>query len=246
MTTTIQYTEDLSVFTPNPNRPTNVPRAGAIARDIAERKNMLSAYPIVVNESMGIVDGGHRHKAAMLAGVGIYYIVASGLDVMDQAKANELTKSWSTSDWAHFWAARRECANWQEYQALLDLSAEFPLINLPALLNFTMFGGLDRKEFSKSFKSGEYKARDLAAGRRLAEIYTDFRKVGLPNDGALSGAVIRLYRNPDYDHNWLIQRMKQYPRQVVRCVDAKEYLLSFQSIYNFNRASSKRVYLAPA
>lgn len=240
------YTKDLSVFKVGVNRPIDVKRVADIARDVCERKNMLSAYPVVVNERMEVIDGQHRIKAAQAAGVGVYYIVAPGLDVTDQAKANELTKSWTTLDWAGFWASRVDEPNHAQYARLLELHAEFPLVGFSTLVNFTQYGGWSRENGKQDFKVGRFEIKDEPAAITLATWYSDFRKSGLPNGGPLASAVVMLYRNPDYDHDWMARRLLQYRSQVTACTNSREYLLSFQSLYNFDRPRRNRVYLAAA
>lgn len=239
----IHYTDDLSIFKVGVNRPINAKRVAAIADDMTNRKNMLPAYPIVVNENNEIIDGGHRFAAAQLAGIGMYYIVAPGLSVTDQAKANELTLSWSLLDWATFWSLRRDQGNWKEYVALLDLHAEFPMVVFSTLVSFTQYGGWSRESMKAEFKAGLFVVKDARAARDLCQMFTDFRNAGLPNNGALSGAVAGLYRNPDYDHLWMVKRMSQYPREVKPCINAREYLSAFQTLYNYDRPRTTRVQL---
>lgn len=246
MTPKVMYTEDLSVFKHAVNRPLNMKRCSDIAEDIADRKNMLAAYPVVVNERMEVIDGQHRIKAAEIAGVGMYYIVAEGFDVTDQAKANELTRSWSLVDWATVWANRKEDPNWREYRQLLDLAAEFPTVGFASLVNYTQFGGWNRESLKFDFKSGGFKIKDIDAARQLCKMHSDFRAANLPNTGGLAGAVVALFRNPEYDHSWMVRRLKQYPRDVTPCRDARDYLAMFQSLYNFDRPAKNRAHLVPA
>lgn len=240
------YTEDLSVFKVGVNRPIDIKRVADIARDISERKNMLAAYPVVVNERMEVIDGQHRIKAAQAAGVGVYYVVAPGLDVTDQAKANELTKSWTTLDWAGFWASRTDEPNHAQYARLIELHEEFPMVGFSTLVNFTQYGGWSRDTSKQDFKFGRFEIKDEKAAITLSEWYSDFRKAGLPNGGPLSSAVVMLYRNPDYDHAWMTKRLSQYRSQVTACTNSRDYLLEFQSLYNFDRPRRNRVHLAAA
>lgn len=241
----VLYTSDLSIFRISPNRPIDVARAAAMARDIDERKNMLAAYPIVVNENMEPIDGQHRLRAAQMAGVGIYYIVADGLTQEDQARAAELTKSWTTYDWTGFWASRRDQTNWREYQKLLDYAARYPAMPFGTALQYSRFGS-DQNKTKYGFKTGGYVFTGGQHSVRLAEMYTDFRERGFPNGRELQALITSLYRNEDYDHAWMVSRMDEYPNQIGKCQNTDDYLLMLQGIYNYNRLKKNRVYLLAA
>lgn len=241
---TVKYTEDLGIFQQRPNRATDQSRAINIAMAITEGRNLLAAYPIVVDEGLGVMDGDHRLAAAKAAGVGIWYLVVPGITVEDQARANALTKSWSFLDWATFFAARPDCANRAEYQQVLDLSAEFPRVGFANIVSFCRYGSWDRNALRASFRDGKFSITSLSAARTIAQIMTDFRERGLPGDHAVSGASVRLYGNDEYDHARMIRQMDRFPDEVKRQPTSDEYLRSFQALYNWHQRA--RVYLIAA
>lgn len=241
---TMQYTEDLSIFQQRPNRETKQARALDIAKSITEGKNLLAAYPIVVDEGLGVMDGDHRLAAAKAAGVGIWYLIVPGITVEDQARANALTRSWSFMDWATFFASRPDCPNRAEYQTVLDLAAEFPRVGFANLVNFCRFGSWDRKTLHASFRDGLFVVANLSAARAIAQFVTDFRERGLPGDQAIAGAAVRLYGNDEYDHARMLRQMDRFPDEVKRQATSDEYLRSFQALYNWHHRS--RVYLVAA
>jgi hypothetical protein len=63
------------------------------------KKNLLPAYPIVINENNEIIDGQHRLMAAKGLNLPIYYVKIPGLGLNDVQSLNTYIKPWRGKDY---------------------------------------------------------------------------------------------------------------------------------------------------
>lgn len=104
--------------------PTHVRR---LAKDIQSR-NLLHLFPIIVNSNLEIIEGQHRHAAAMEIQVPLYYIVDDKIKRSDIAAINSNRKSWTGKDYVRHYAEEGN-KGFKKLQGLLE---QFPKLSIMA------------------------------------------------------------------------------------------------------------------
>lgn len=118
----IQQTIDYSIFkTVNFNRDKNKKHIQDVIK-IIKKENLLHLHPILVNESMEVIDGQHRLEAAKELGLEIFYI-KSDLSYQHILSSNLIQKNASLNDVIKFYALKDAIPSYVFlYQTLLNLN----------------------------------------------------------------------------------------------------------------------------
>jgi hypothetical protein len=111
----VKCTTDYGMFTSlNINRDLDMKHV----KNLAERMKVVGFdkyTPIHVNSEMVIMDGHHRHQAAMIAGVPIYYLITDDLTLDDVRIGGKLHRAWTSADYVRSYAkSGNEACCWFE------------------------------------------------------------------------------------------------------------------------------------
>jgi hypothetical protein len=209
------------------------------------KRSFQQAYlisPITVNEKHEIIDGQHRFKAAMELGLPINFIIAKGYSLPEIQKLNTNTKPWGKKEFLHSFSE----SGYSEYQKMVKFMQDFPDFSLStaeALLTNNSKGANNKKEIVLSdgtrvklrlFDIGLFEVDDLDLAynnaQKLMQIkpyYDGYRKT------YFAGAMIRVFRNPEYDHQQMIARFKSNPGMMEDRSNIDDYLIIIEDLYNF-------------
>jgi hypothetical protein len=95
-------------------------------------RGFLRTHPMLVNQSLQVIDGQHRLEAARQVGVPVFYkIVIEGANAESNRDLNSLTAPWNNMDYVKSYAEQ----GYPEYQKLLAMMAEnqLPIVVFTAL-----------------------------------------------------------------------------------------------------------------
>jgi hypothetical protein len=199
--------------------------------DAINAKNLLREYPIVVDQSMTVIDGQHRLRAAEALGVPVFYIVSTHATIRDVAHTNGATKSWRSPDYLHYWCGQGK----QDYLKLRDFCQRHPFLQVNVAAKLCSYG--DVVGMHKKFKQGDYTCNDLDFAETVVAALLDFKKFGVEfyADRSFVEAVANLTGNADYDHQRMVSKMEYLSRRVVKCATMSMYIEMFDEIYNYNQ-----------
>lgn len=192
-----------------------------------QSKNLLHLYPIVVDSHMNVIDGQNRLVAAKNLGLAIYYIIDDDVAVDDIAKVASVVKNWSLQDFFHHYCALRK----PEYLKLRSFISEYPGVSMTVLVS-NIGSGVE------SFRGGDFMladdaplvAKNILSLARVTDIWKRAR---------FQMSMVTLTRNPNYDHERMMDRLRYQSTRLVPCAEISQYIELLNDIYNYR--SRKKV-----
>jgi len=197
-------------------------------------RNLLEMRPITVNQDMEVLDGQHRLMAAKKLGVPIYYKIETELKAEDIITLN-VTKHWTMGDYLNYY-----CKNgYVEYQKLLAFMTKN---QLPLRVAFNITQGKMKAAFN-DYKTGKYVFNEEAAEVDLdvcwQTIYYVHKMNGYSaytNSSRFWTAILKLVKNPDFNFEKWSFNLKKMVERIGHRAAVKDYLKTFQEIYNWRNA----------
>jgi len=222
------------------NRPVNYDRVNRMVKAIREGSNYLSNYPILINSDFEIIDGQHRHAAARLAQVKLYYKFAFDMDMGDAAKAVSNTKSWMMSDWLHHYAE----LGFPEYVKLRDFWKQYEWLPVSMLIGLSS----SRKYTAAIFNGGHYQTNTLDHAKRVIDLISFFKPFAPTywKTAAFMQTLSSLAANPLYMHKRMQDKMKTQSSRLTRQATVESYLILLSEIYNYRVAPENRAFFDEA
>lgn len=198
----IQETEDYSIFKLLPhNRPVVQSHVIRLMQSMAERPHLRPARPVLVNDSMQVIDGQHRLKASEMNGQSVYYMVVDNLTIDDARQLNALQRTWSLLDYAYSYASSKVPAYVQFVKAYEDHTLP-PSTVLEAMASN---GSKSRHDF----RVGDLKLVDPTVFNRRLEMIEDvieaFPKAATPY--IVAAAFMTLLKTDGYDHDRMMKKI---------------------------------------
>ncbi|MHC4891748.1 MAG: ParB N-terminal domain-containing protein [Planctomycetota bacterium] len=192
--------------------------------------------PIVVNEDMEIIDGQHRFVAAKSLKKPIYYVVLAGAGLPEVQRLNANQKAWTLGEYASSYAKT-------------------------GIIDYVKY-----KRFKHTYGFGHNECLLMLTGKRDAEILRQFKQGALTiknYDSAVSKAdkivavkpyydgyrrrnlvfaLLKLFKNPDYNHTEFLKKLSYQSTRMVKCVDRDDYMRLIEKIYNYRRRDKVRLF----
>jgi hypothetical protein len=243
---TVHITSDLSKFSAmDGNRPPNPQHIRRLADSI--RVYGMLCNPILINEKNEVIDGQHRLLAAKDVQSPIYYIKIDGYNLEQVHALNLNQKNWTTADFLQGYASMgledyimlREFWARHHYYNLTDCIAMCS--NLSTASNMTLAKKYDKRvdktvNVKEIFNEGTWKVRDMnkaeddALRIKLIEpYYSGYNKSGF------IGTMLLLFKNPSFDFNEFMSKVRLQPTALVDCANRTQYRSLVEDIYNFRR-----------
>lgn len=237
----LHHTTDYDKFSlMHNNRDANRSHIEALKDAFVEKGNLTIVQPILVNESLQIIDGQHRYIAAKELGQPIYYTIREGLTIGDARSMNILHRAWTNEDFAWSYA---EGGN-QQYKDYLKLREDFGFGHA-VTMNY-IYGG-DVSGVFGIFRRGELQIADPALVReRLSKLYEVLEKVpeNMIRDKNIAYALLKIMKNPVYDQRRMLQKMELFGSATMRRFgDREEYLRALEETYNYRAGENNRIRL---
>lgn len=211
---------------------------------------------ILCNEKYEIIDGQNRFLAAKELGLPIFYYCIENLGIYDVASLNSYGKNWSPIDFINMWAALGK----DEYKKILSFCKMYPDISLSSVLmilsdsiaaqqgvvgtdsGVMKYGVNSRKN---KLKSGDFEIKDLNHAHFVARSIMQYKPLVRPGvqiykQSAFISALIQLLRKSYFDNNEMVRKALRIPSMFYRCVNAKEYILMLENLWNYKRVKKVR------
>ena len=229
----VNVSEDLGIFKLlKGNRPPNPHHVKRLASSI-EKFGML-ANPILVNEDYEIIDGQHRYLAAKETGSPVYYIIAEGYALEQVHALNMNQRNWSPIEFLNGYADIG-LEDYIIFKKFLKRHKWLRVTDAIAICSniATRSSGANGSQ-ARKFKEGTWKARDMG----LAEINANKIKAIEPyfiyyNTSVFIQAMLWMLKNPNYNHDTFLQKLKLQPSALVRCASLSQYKILIEEIYNY-------------
>jgi hypothetical protein len=197
------------------------------------KKNL--PIPIVVNERFEIVDGQHRFEALISLKLPIYFIVVAGINLSDCVLLNTVSAKWSSETFLYSYSDR----GYTDY-LMLKSFIEKNKIKIERALIFFFFDRLngDRRQ---AFRSGDFKVTDIEKTNRFYQQYLDFGDCPAFENLLFAGAVVQLFKNPEYNHARMKEKLKYQSYKLKVRSFMVEYHELLLDVYNYKVSLDKKL-----
>lgn len=238
---TVQVTTNYSLFKYiESNRTVNKSHVQHLISSFEANPELVKTRPILVNESMEVIDGQHRLQACMTLHIPVYYMVASGTNVESAQLMNALQRGWSVIDFARSFALNRNNADRAKvYKTFLQLYEEY---RFPVTLLIMFCEQRKRTNYTASFKRGEFFIKDEELTRAQLNMVEEIMEVvprDIKNKYTFSHALFTILRHPDYDHERMLKKLRS--KQITPQFEMTSYLRELEKIYNDGYGEENRV-----
>jgi len=204
---------------------------------VRSMKRKALVPPIMLNESMEIIDGQHRFQACRQLDLPVHFIVVPGYQLEEVQELNINQKNWTMKDYMESYIDR----GFKVYETYREFYEAYPFnhgICLAILYNRTH----DSKVLSDEFKLGKLQITDLEGARRRAACMLDLQRYF---DRFASRPFVHAYMEvlncPRFDHADFLNRLDR--GQLLKVAVTKlNYIQQIESIYNFYRQNKVRLW----
>ena len=228
----IESTEDYTIFKEiTSNREVDEKHVRKLMSSI-RTKNLLELNPIIVNNSMQVIDGQHRLEAAKRLKETIYYVVSDKLSKSDIAELNANQKKWSLNDYINYFTIEGV----ESFQILSKFINTHSWIKPTTALKLVSSSG---KYDRASFYSGKIDVDNVYQAHQVATLCTKIRNLYVGYDFVYTSmfimAIRQCFSTPEFNEDVLIEQIQRQPRTLVQCVNTDQYLELLQELYNYRK-----------
>lgn len=225
---------------------------------VLSMKQRLVPNAILCNEKYEIIDGQNRFLAHKELGIPILYYCIDGLNIYDVASLNSFGKNWGTLDFVKMWAELGK----EEYKKILDFNDEFVdlgIVNNLMILSDSTAGGKSSlgsdKTYNKYYRGGSQQSKvkngtfvinDVEHARFVVRCIMQYKPYCKPGkqiykQNAFCSAMMQLLRKPNFDNSEMVRKIDLYPTMFYRCINAQEYILMLEELWNYKRRNIIRL-----
>ena len=240
----VYQTSNLSIFKNiDGNRVPNLQHIKRLTNSI--RVNGMKCNPILVNESMEVIDGQHRLMAAKEAKSFVYYIIVKGYSLSEVHTLNLNQKNWSKKDFMDGYA-NMGIESYIKLKEFVLKNTDFTFSdcismcsNLSSSASFTSSQKYraDRVNVStikEVFEEGSWIGRNFD----LAQVWANKIRMVKPyyagyNKTVFVGSILALFNNDKFDFNEFLHKLKVQPVTMKDCADRQECKKLIEDIYNY-------------
>lgn len=227
-------TKDYSIFKfRDDNREIKLPHVKYLVKRMKE-KGWLKTSTVVINGNGDVIDGQHRVKAAMEAGVPIRFRVERGAGIDEITEMNTGQRNWSPFDHIHKFVARGN----EHYVKFNNFIKEFPMFRITECAMFlnNSMSSVDRKVFEE----GRWVAKDVNVARKWANNVLSLKpyfEKGY-NKSIFVRALIKVLttKGDVFDFDQFVHKVKLRPNMIFMCGTVDQYVEMIEDIYNYRRA----------
>jgi hypothetical protein len=226
-------TKDYSIFKfREDNRVVNDNHVKKLASKM-KTSGWLSTSVVTINGNGDVIDGQHRVKGAVIAGVPVRYKVVKGAGSDEMTEMNTLQKNWSPFDHLHKFVVKGNSS----YVTFDKFVNDYPMFKYTEIGMFltNSLSGVKRD----TFENGQYVIKSEKIGRQWAdnilELKPYFEKYY--NKSIFVRAMIKIMSNKkDFVFEEFLHKVKLRPTKLVPCGTCEQYVELIEDIYNYRRS----------
>jgi len=237
---TVYETRDYSRFKKiKGNRALNKGQLKKMALTIkGDKINIMSAAPILVDDSYSIVDGQHRFHVCKDLKLPIYYIKNGSIKIQGIAKLNSNTSTWKGADYIKCYCSLGN----EHYKKLKRFIETYPVpVSSAVGLMMTGKARLDGTQYKNAFKDGDFKCNYLVFAQEVGQMVEDLK----PHIGRVTmhfiAALCSLNRSDKYDHETMMKKLKSKGNIINQQERKKSWIIEIEKAYNFHNQKLIRI-----
>jgi hypothetical protein len=234
----IKCTKDYGMFKKIPgNRPVREAHVKRLMNSF-DKKYLIS--PIQVNKNMGVVDGQTRLEAAKRMNLPVYYFEDGDGGLTDVHLINSCMENFKKIEFLDSYCV----LGLKPYMQLKDFMKTYPDFSVGTSESILKNSHYE-KEWLKDeegkplgrrhcFKEGLFEIPDLGQAYENAGKIMEYKQYfeGFYQTSFIR-ALIRIFKNPKFNNDLMIAKLKLQPRALVPCTSIKEYVNLIEEIYNY-------------
>lgn len=236
----LKSTTNYSMFKPlRGNRPI---REIHVRRIMDSLRQYCLPIKIIINEHFEVIDGQHRLEAARRLSLPVEYEVRAGYGLKEAQIINQNVKTWGKVEFLDSYCT----TGFKPYLQMREFMQQYPAFGIAAaetILTNT-FGGINNKRDIrnngkiigkvKNFEGGNLEISDLPGAYETARKIMEYKEFyGGYNRVLFVRVMVGLFKNPDFDHSKMINKLRLQPTALKHCQNVEQYKLLIEKIYNF-------------
>jgi hypothetical protein len=242
----VYKTSDLSIFKEiSGNRVPNPQHVKRLTDSI--KQNGMLCNPILVNESMRVIDGQHRLLASKDANSHLYFIILDGYSLNEVHTLNLNQKNWTKKDFMDGYADMG-LESYKKLQVFVEKNTDFSFGDCIAMCsNLSTDGGFSSSQKNRSnkkngelsniseiFVDGTWRGKNFDLANEWAEKLRLIKPyyVGY-NKSTFVGTMLSLFINPIFDYSEFMHKIRIQPKALVDCANREQQKLLIEEIYNY-------------
>lgn len=220
------------------NRDVDDARVEKIMESIKKHGFLL---PILVSEDMEIADGQHRFEAAKKLNIPILYIKYNvdpqKLPIL-VSNLNSVSKNWKTSDYYEMW----ESLGVETYCWIGNMIEKYH-VTFDEINNFAVRPYTSRKG-SENFKNGTFTLTENQRSFIIKKLenfnlIVNFNERFKEFPSVFRNAVITVVNHPDFNIDWMLERLKEDAGRILGCVNRADFVMQFEGMYNQGKRNNR-------
>lgn len=223
------------------NRPIVPAKVKKLIDAVQSGLNLFEYCPVLVNNEMFVIDGQHRLEACKKLGFPVYYAVVPGVTLQQIATINSAQTRWKTSDFFNCFiqTGNKDYSILQLFQDKYGLSTN---IAVQLLMNGGVHEGGSGSEI---FKEGKFRVVHQERAEKLMRAVNQYQDVApdefLKNRSFIK-AIQTLLASPDYDHQAVVEKLKQRGATLIKKSNYKEYIYHIEEMFNRGNKHRQIIY----
>lgn len=240
-TSVIYWTNDYGMFKfLHGNRDMDAGKIKKLMKDIQAGLNLLAFCPILVNETMHIIDGQHRYYVAQKLKMNVYYMVVPDFSLAQIAKMNNNQNRWKMQDFLNCYIDAGY--NREDYKRLKDFK-ELYQITISLAVGLLASGNPENRMFLEAFRNGEFKATNAEAAECLMKAVWEFKPYTDEwRSRDFITAIDKLEKAKKVKLKEIIAKLKKHNLRIEKKSNVKGYLAHIEELFNFKNSIRKPIY----
>ena len=208
------------------NRPIN---ENHVKNLIESKKEQYLFTVITINEKNEICDGQHRFLAIKELKLPMYYVVMNGYGEKEMKQINSTNRVWNNDDFMKSYIAQGK-NDYVKYQMFQD-TYDFGHVDCQRILTWK------HKSHKKDFHGGNFKIENYQKACDFAQKLLSLKQFDptIYKKSHFVSAMMSLEKNPRFNFNEFVSKLKQQQIRFVVCNDVKQYTSMIEEIYNYKR-----------
>lgn len=240
--TKICWTQDYGKFRfLHGNRDLDESKIKKLEKDVKAGMDLFKFCPILVNESMYIIDGQHRFYVCQRLKINVYYIVVPDFSLAQIARLNNNQNRWKMNDFLNCFIDSGK--NKEEYKILQQFKKKHKVsISMAAgmLANGTLMSKFNTLE---NFRNGMFVAKHLSKAEKLMERAQQFEPyIECYYERNFLLALEKLHDNGKFNQAEMLGKLKKHDLKIEKQPNTKSYLAHMEELFNYKNSIRKTIY----
>ena len=202
------------------------------------KRNLLAEHPIVIHNVYKVIDGQHRLQAAIALDLPIYYTVVNKGGLDEVLMLNNAQKNWTVYDFMDSYISRGN----GNYVTLKDFISQY---SLPVSVGVIILGGKAGHSAMRDFREGTFEVIREKEAYEIGQMLVEYRRyadASIYRSRDFINAVAYMHNHAPVPHFQMIQKLIKTNHTIQKQMSVKEYLRSFEEVYNFHKQSFTRFF----